>query len=589
MQSPIQALPLTIIESIASYVATHNPPQVMAPPNHPPPPTPMPSLVPLRSVSRAWKYVADSQFYQSTYLSFMGSDCYHNQESEILRLDTAIEHGCQRHVKRVHLAFALCNVCLNGDTTIKLRDMLAANGQLTSVYELAILPYWEFSPYMPAQFFEDPKYDTTTGRLVSGVETSKTESARANIAEFVLAIRELMPNIRVMTMHHALSVQHYAQLHREVRTATGLLQSIINNPTRLSLESIHVNKEMLLRINSPVLQSISISRHKHTQCHVELIRRNAPTLVNLNISYASSLAVTRLFKGNRQGSSTLVYPRLEKLSISMCSGYRKPDGFAHKVNPVPVLTSFTCKGHFPFPSSDIIDYSRSRLQVFKIELDNDLFDIFTKNRTLEAGSFKSLGAVSLGWTDRDKRNAGERMCKLFLTMFEIGPHAQVIEPRDLNRLAYDDDVLPKLGFVSSVRVLDLQKTFTTLNETVSLLSKFPNLFKANVALIEQRGSYSLRMPADSYIRECQETMRVNKSAIHALGIHSVGFTRSRRCGEFVVLLADMFPSIRRVRIGYKDKSIAAKVMTGIEFALLRPIYKENEHVQAIDFGVSKHW
>ncbi|KAJ1836084.1 hypothetical protein LPJ63_000616 [Coemansia sp. RSA 2711] len=90
------------------------------------------------------------------------------------------------------------------------------------------------------------------------------------------------------------------------------------------------------------LRSLSISRHKGTQKHIELVRHNADTLESLCVDHITTHSMLKMTWGKNGGYHTQVYPRLKLLHIQFCVGQRNKTYRQPLADPFPRLQTLIC-------------------------------------------------------------------------------------------------------------------------------------------------------------------------------------------------------------------------------------------------------
>ncbi|KAJ2380741.1 hypothetical protein H4S02_006535, partial [Coemansia sp. RSA 2611] len=163
----------------------------------------------------------------------------------------------------------------------------------------------------------------------------------------------------------------------------------------LSLTGYKISNHIVSDLMPNTLRSLSISRHKGTQKHIELVRHNADTLESLCVDHITTHSMLKMTWGKNGGYHTQVYPRLKLLHIQFCVGQRNKTYRQPLADPFPRLQTLICRGHFPFSTPIVLIEGRSHIRHLDIDLDTDLLQTYADHRVFAKGSFPHLYYVSL--------------------------------------------------------------------------------------------------------------------------------------------------------------------------------------------------
>ncbi|KAJ2893146.1 hypothetical protein IWW38_002962 [Coemansia aciculifera] len=399
--------------------------------------------------------------------------------------------------------------------------------------------------------------------------------------KFLKCVRSLAPNARIVTASQYSPYRTRSKLSRNYGHAMALLPAILAERTsHVVVDRVDLSPPQLEKLVPGTLRSISISGYKGRQCHVELIQRHAPWVERLELVNFTVHSITKLTWGNTT-TTTRLYPRLKKLRIASVVGFRKTKMRQPTIDPFPALQVFDCQTIFPFTSPVVLDGGQSHLRVLKLRMDVDLFGMMERNGLLRKSAFQQLEVISLGWVERTSVGRQEFSERMLLKSFEIGVHTQVVYANKLS-IPNFDTVLPQVHFASTLRVLDFKEAALTAVQAVTLLSGFPRLRDAKLSLCETRGVRPKRMPTAEEVAQFHKQFIDCQSSVAFLDIHKTDYANSRRAGEYIVMVADVLPSVVCVRICCSTNTRSSRVRRGVKYALQRNIYK-NKRVHDIHF------
>ncbi|KAJ1718637.1 hypothetical protein LPJ53_006406 [Coemansia erecta] len=568
---PAQILPLHIIESIANYmprvsgsrlpVSDVETSAVI-----------QPALLPLMSVCRSWRSTVCSLFYNSAVFVYDEKRVWVHNHKSLIKLDNVVETGNHHHLKKLQFVISPMDFVDGANSTGPLQSAIDRCGQLGRIYEVSIVFAQNYSTI---RYWEQQNNDADKSIDMEQLGTTLTEYAQL--------FHRLLPNKRIVNIFKSEEYRRSPQVIEVSERVVGFLPQLLDSTVcHFSSTRLNLTKAFVERLTHNALRRITITGHKGTQQHVELLRRNASTLEVVRIKNATAHAVVKMtYRGSKYG--TLVYPRLRKLHISFCVGRRSSRHPQPTCDPFPALKALVCEGHFPFASPIVLDQGRQHISVLKIDVDADLLRILDESHVLKPGSFKQLDKVSLGWSQKKFVPRGEHASSLFAKALSISETAHVVYNRNLVLGGSAETVLPDICFSDSLRTLDLEGTFLTVDDAIRLLSGFKRLATATLALRE--GSRNVRMPTAEEIAEYRKRFKGHASSVGILNISNLSFTNSRRAAEFLVLMTSILKSIKHIVVGRRYVSRPISVVSRVEYVRKRSMYAKNKRIRAVEYTV----
>ncbi|KAJ2365976.1 hypothetical protein IW150_006067 [Coemansia sp. RSA 2607] len=405
----------------------------------------------------------------------------------------------------------------------------------------------------------------------------------ATLTEYAKLFHQLLPNKRIVNIFKSEEYRRSPQIVEVSGRVISFLPQLLDSKVcYFSSTRINLTKQFIERLAHNALRRITVTGHKGTQQHVELLRRNASTLEVVRIRNATAHAVVKMtYRGSKYG--TLVYPRLKRLHISYCVGRRSNSHPQPTCDPFPMLRVLECEGHFPFASPIVLDQGRQHISVLKIDVDADLLRILDESHILKPGSFKQLEKVSLGWSQKKYAPRGDHANRLFAKALSISDTAHVVHNCNLILSEFTEVVMPEIRFSDSLRVLNLEGTFLTIDDAIRLLCGFKRLVTATLALRE--GSRNVRMPTAEEIAQHRKQFKGYTASVSKINISNLSFTNSRRAAEFLVLMTAILKSINKIVVGRRYVSRPTSVVSRVEYVRKRPMYAKNKRIRAVEYIV----
>ncbi|KAI9506575.1 hypothetical protein GGI25_003424 [Coemansia spiralis] len=601
------ALPAHIIEHVASYVISTVPkPVLIIPYQDAYVEAPAKAFLPLMAVCRAWRILVAPLFYKTVMHTIdkpKKESAPPRQNSERLCLPNIVEIGSQCHVKQLYLNIDLLSLedGLIEDPLYISNEVFAFFkncGTLSAAHTLYLFVGYSYTMlfYMRnkrAMMLENQEPDNKT---TDPIDISK---ALDEIKHMVLAA---MPRLRRIYINNG----PIPLLHDHEKVLNAKADHFLNSFAtslplgHLSLFNLKVTKDLLtsLETSRGALRSIILSNNKGSQQHVELVRRNSQWLERLHMDHPTNHAVLKL-TWMEKGSSTLVYPRLRFLCINSCVGRRNPNNRQPTVDPFPALRTLICHGTFPFSTSIVLEQGKKHICQLEIDLDSELMEAYG-NKLFSNGSFEKLDCVMLGWAGNGFSLRWHNSQLLFTKALEIGKSTRVAHIQNMRTDWLDDSALSSITFLDTLRVLDMELTYLTINQALRIFEACSGLQKAYISLCDENERRNeCRMPPEDELLNFRKKYDGCKASIYALGIHNTSFPRSRRAGEYILSLVDVLPCLRRVSIAHCEYSIPGRVVAGemaarkllraINLALMRKIYKNRPRVHSVKYVIDNCW
>ncbi|KAJ2889226.1 hypothetical protein FB639_000003 [Coemansia asiatica] len=531
------------------------------------------SLLPLMAVCKQWRFVIGAVFYKSALFAYNQKKLWVHKHETLIKLDEIIETGSQHHLKKIQFYISLTDLRDPEASTALLQAMLDKAGPLCRVREVTLL----FGSYHSIYYFQG--HNQMDGEI-------DIDSFNANLDEYTRLFHQLLPSKKIVNVfkpYNNQSPTKFADAYKSMSNFT--FQLVGTDICHFSSDGVNITKSLVDNLKSASLRKISIAKHKGTQQHIELIRRNAQTLEVIHIKNVTTHALVKMtYRGAHKG--TLVYPRLRELYITSCAGYRSLKHNQPTCDPFPALRVLDCQGHFPFATSVVLDCGRSHISVLRIDADRHLLDILDESGILEDGSFKYLNLMSLGWRHRVATPRDEHANQLFVKALNMAPFASTVENCGLRIVNFAENILPKINFSDHLRTLNLEGTFLTMKDAVKLLSKFKRLDTAYVSLNEEPAASTVRMPTVEELQGYQSELKAfSFSNVSVLNVRHANYKNSRRAAEFLVLMASIMTSIKKINLGRKHVTRPDSIVRRVSYVLRRPIYKTDDYVNSVEYAV----
>ncbi|KAJ2006494.1 hypothetical protein GGI04_000881 [Coemansia thaxteri] len=523
-------------------------------------------LVPLTAVCRDWRTVVNPIIYQVACLCTSDYKPYRLSDDCLSALNRAVQHRKQGLIRQLYLFVDMSTLFELEGLDSFLQFALSECGELVNVNKLVLVPTYSNSPYRWGS-------NNALEKIEKAADISTTMDC------LLKGIRCLVPNVRVVnTTYQSQYGHHYGRI-RDNEHAMALLPAMFaSQTTQVSTDLVKLSRVQLSQFVPGLLRSISISNCKGPQIPIEFIRRHAPWLESLSISNFTTLAIIKLTLGATP-ESTCMYPRLKKLYIASVVGFRRERFRQPLADPFPALEVLDCQSSFPFSTLVVLEGGRSHFRVLRMRLDEDLFGKMEQNGLLRKAAFQKLQVVSLKWVERSVHDLQAYSERMMLKSLEIGAQTQIVHVNKLRTVDFDLTI-PKLHFASTIRVLDFQETAMTISQAATLLCGFPNLFKTMLFLRESPELRSKRMPEPEEITQFRKKFIDCRSSVQFVDVCKTQFANTRRAGEYIVLFADVLPSVSKVRIACTNSGRSDRVLKGANFALARTIYR-GSHAQDV--------
>ncbi|KAJ1814374.1 hypothetical protein LPJ56_004870, partial [Coemansia sp. RSA 2599] len=323
-------------------------------------------------------------FYKSALLAYDSKKLYVYKHESLIKLEDIIDTGSQHHLKKIQVYISPMDFRSPETSTAVLQAVLDKVGPLCRVREITLF----FAPYSSLYRFQ--RFNQTDDEV-------DIDALSATLEEYARLFHELLPNKKIVNAYKSQEHRSPARFAATYKRMSDFATELVGTQVcHFSSEGINLTKPLVDNLKGTQMRRISIARHKGTQQHIELIRRNAQTLEVIHIKNVTTHALVKMtYRGAKQG--TMVYPRLRELYIASCSGYRSRSYNEPTCDPFPALRVLDCQGHFPFASPVVLDQGRSHISVLRIDADRQLLEILESGGVLEDGSFKHLSLLSLGW------------------------------------------------------------------------------------------------------------------------------------------------------------------------------------------------
>ncbi|KAJ1661971.1 hypothetical protein IW140_006293 [Coemansia sp. RSA 1813] len=604
-----QTLPAHILERIALYVPNTESTFAMTvyDPGHCDG-RPDKTYLPLLGVNRTLRIVTAPLFYKSASKAVgIVERTQYNQfkPSDTLSLNDIVKIGTQSYIKQLRITidiYALEECILDDSNHVEnvvipsikaCGNFPAVRTLYLSIYNNNCLRYEAAARRRHAlNFPDDPK-----NKDPAVIDMPKElDAIRRAIFDIIPCVRRVIANNDIMGSYTP--SEHDKMRSRE---AVDFMENSVSHLAlgHISLIKVTVSKRLLANMSGSgmALRSITLSHNKGSQQHVELVRRNWMRLERLHIDHPTAHAVVKMTWCDG-GSGTLVYPQLKYLCINICSGNRSASYRQPNKDPFPALTTLICHGQFPFATPVVLTEGSKHIRRLDIDLDNELMEEYG-NELFAEKSFQALESVSLGWWARGPIRVSQSQM-IFTRALSIGVNTRVAHIRCFDTDWLDNTTFQGMQALSTLQLLDMELTYITPSQALTIFNACPLLQKAYISLREEtsrRGE--IRMPSETELIEFQETHKGCTSMIQSLGIYSTIFSRSRRAAEYVVMLANVLPCLKRVCISsfvrvipnkyFPDSTSARKLFDAISQTRKRKFYKNNPKVHSVNVAIDNCW
>ncbi|KAJ1729479.1 hypothetical protein LPJ61_003503 [Coemansia biformis] len=570
---PAQALPLLVLEAIFRHVLSAPPaiPTLECDRN---PPTKQVALLPIMSQCRAWRSVAAAIFYRSAKMwpeQLVASDSHKKKH---LSLSDIIATGTHCYLRELIIHVYIPDFAKSWEAGQNLGATLSGSGDLGSVSRLELT------------------ITADVGLGHSCAQSNEGEPDRElvdkNVKIFAKQIRHALPNAQSVSVYHSVRYPRLGTAKFEDECVLSNMDQLVGpNPVRLSLDRMPITKQFVNGLSETTLRSITISMHTGTQQHVELVRRNAASLERLRINRSTHFSVIKMTCDSRDRNSTLVYPRLECLHISMLTGSRGANMRNPLADPFPRLHTLISRGYFPFRTPGVLVGGKSHIRHLDIDMDAGLQVMLKDCNAFDKGAFSKLQYVSLGWATSGAvwGDYSEQLCQMST---EMCAQTRVVRMPNTH-IRHMAKLTPTFEYARQLEILDVPHCEFTIDQCIAMLCGCPRLIKANVGLIELSSVTDKRMPPVEVLQEYQEKYKACTSGVRALGIRNTRFGSARQAGECLVLLADILPSIKRVTVSLSSKRSVSKILRAITLASKRPVYKGHRLHKEVEFSSGHCW
>ncbi|KAJ2161049.1 hypothetical protein GGF46_001796 [Coemansia sp. RSA 552] len=571
--SVAQMLPLLITERIVAYVL------MTAPSKHEitgwaTRPQKQRELRTFLSVSRSWRQAAALLFYRSAVAKLDNLSGSLFDQKNFVNIDDIVETETQPYLRELYIHMYLPNFCQEWEDKDNLGAMLKKWGKLPSVRSLVLFLTFASNRYKD---FTDAQADCAQDIVESNLQT------------FACWIKEQMPHLRKVSVNYDNSRYLPGRLPQVDYIISNIGRFFGPDITHASLDYIDIGKSLMNDISATALRSITIAHHKGTQKHVELVRRYSASLENLRVSHITVHSVLKMTWGKKGGYHTLVYPRLKHLHMTFCTGRRDPNARQPLADPFPALQTLICHGNFPFSTPILLSGGRAHIRHLDIDLDGGIVEMCKPENVFSKWFFQNLTFASLGSTDRATLPNRVDPMDLFTMTANLCATTSTMRMRcrTLNPL---EGMLSKLSVAKHLQVLEMQHSFIRIDQALELFGASPCLMKASIALSRVPEWLSAKMPPAELIQEYQQRYKSHTSTIQSLNIRRANFQNSRNAAEFIVLLADILPSIKRVSLNISSELCSSdKVIRAVEFARKRPMYRNHAVANDVEFEQTSYW
>ncbi|KAJ1956813.1 hypothetical protein EC988_001152 [Linderina pennispora] len=530
----------------------------------------------LYSHSREWYHVLRMLCSRSATLLFTDLDVEDRPLAIGANLQKLVDLKQHGYVRRVRLRFNLYQLCLDETVIVKLRKFFNTAGRMYNVRELEIWPWWEQGLASNSPHSEGP------------LPTESDDAIRGkNISDLMCLMREYMPQVSNMVMYGVETRWGSVPSSKLSVDAIAQLSKIVQSPLKLITYKYSINRQILAQAQS-CLRHVEITKHTKGQCHVDLIRSNAQTLESIYIEKATFHAMEKITLCPGSSNQTLVYPQLKSLRIITSSGKRSNKMRKFLISPFPELEEFEVQGQFPFTSALFLKENRKSLRVLKLEVDESLMIMLDDLGTAEPNFFPNLECISMRLPLRHRYLMGGLREPLFTKTMTISKNLKVAKLHDVMRINPDVLLAPKCT-CTSLQVLDMTHTSIMFSHAVQLLGSLPNVTRAGLSLDNDRTHGSMKLLPEEYINECRKTLQVSNSRLRSLGIFAMKFPTVLKGGEYLLLMAELIPSLQRVSLYPESKEEKNyRTISHLPKRLKRKIFQDSR-AHNVEYLISRVW
>ncbi|KAJ2400019.1 hypothetical protein GGI23_002301 [Coemansia sp. RSA 2559] len=570
---------------------------------------PVKAYLPLMGINRTMRMIAAPLFYKHAS-KLVGETkapvSNYNLQKDGLSLDDVMKIGAQDYVKQLRLVldiYALDEGTKDDVSHIEnvVIPSIIKCGQLPAVHTIILAT--NTNVHLVYEMRRRIRIGLNNPENTESENPTTTVDMPKKLEAIKHAVLDIAPRVRRLILPKDIQ-QLYNPSEYEKKRNRELLEfkeDFVNGLAlgHISLVKDKVSKRLLENLSGSemALRSITLSHNKGSQQHIELVRRNWMRLERLHIDHPTAHAVVKMTWCDG-GSGTLVYPRLKYLCINVCSGNRSTRYRQPTTDPFPALTTLISHGPFPFATPVVLTEGSKHIRRLDLDLDNDLMEEYG-NKLFAGKAFQALESVSLGWWARGEARAAQSQL-VFTRALNIGLKTQIAHIHSLEADWLDGSTVKDMHSLSTLRVLDMELTYITPNQALMLFNACPLLQKAYISLCDERSRVrEIKMPIDSELIEFQEAHKGCTSRIQSLGIYSTQFSRSRRAAEYIMMLANVLPCLKRVCISsfvrvipnkhIPDKVWARKLFDAITHTRKRKFYKGKPHVHSVNVAIDNCW
>ncbi|KAJ2774266.1 hypothetical protein IWQ56_000648 [Coemansia nantahalensis] len=572
VHSSAQVLPLLVLERVLRYLlptrpAAHDAKDESARTER------QDALRPFMSLCRSWRSLAASMYYHSADVWPKETGGNQRNRRKRITLGEIVETGNQRYLRDLRMHVSVLNAVGSGEEYTTLASVLAKSGDLSSVYRM------DLEVTMNGTWGHPFDSEASWAEELASVDES--------LNSFIKQVSHQLPNTRNIGLHCPTK----AYIKACATHIGGVLEKMSklhsDTPVGLTLNGVSPTKPFVANTSGAMLRSIDITMPSGNQRHVELVRRNAPGLEYLRVRKITYFSLIKMTCDPSNKTDMLVYPRLKTLVMEYLTGSHSAAVRQPHVDPFPRLQTLVCRGRFPFRSPGVLCGGHSHIIHLDIDMDDELLAVLDSHRALEKGAFSKLQCLSLKWAKNGRVSGmgAEKMCRLSA---ELGAQTRVIHipTVTIGRLAS-----PATFWESAkhLTVLDAPQCEFDIDQCITLLCANPQLAKANITFSSSVGSQGSRMPPLNTLTEYQNKYKSSTSNTCALGIHSARFNTSRQAAEFLVLLVDILDSIKRITIAPSSRRPPRKILSAVDRAKKRTVYKGHAFHDRVLFSSGTDW
>ncbi|KAI8325501.1 hypothetical protein GQ54DRAFT_295341 [Martensiomyces pterosporus] len=281
---------------------------------------------------------------------------------------------------------------------------------------------------------------------------------------------------------------------------------------------------------------------------LEIVRRNAPTLVDLYI-FSADRDVYEDIVLDLEGAA-VVYPNLKRLeaSATACSDIAglpllpSPEGV-----PFPALRHLSMMGGYPFSNDVLFRGSSATLEYLALGLTPSLLDVIETHRLFKPNSYPQLRYLNFALGNCPTPATEQEEQALLRILFNLGPSLQVVKiGRSIHQFGSATlDYVRQSMFSSGIQHLDIGSTSLSLIDTIGLVKLLPSLTMLWCGLkAETEGQakylrakdvkqlYADHFPVRSRLQHFNAGCNVHRSL--------------RMMGELICMFAILVPSVYRI-------------------------------------------